>query len=550
MFLPDTTAFLHKTLKMSFRYILLFTWFLIFYKGNAQENIDSLLNILDNTIDNRLEFQKNKNSEIDSLHNILRGTSLQEQKRRYSLFNKLNKSYQTFNYDSSQYYISCMYDIANELENRSLIAETKLALSESYVNAGIFIEARDTLSSINVLNLSDSLKIQYYYTFARVNFDIIDFYSGKYFADRYIKLGLSYLDSALVYCDTTKKEYYSLMGLKYLKSSKYQQAKVFYKTLFSRFNPSGHQYAIEACTNAFVYECLGKEGKQMEWLIYAAIQDLKIANKEYIALRILADRLFQKGDIARSSKYLDVSLKDAKSFGALQREYQIEQIKPMVEEAKLTIIQNQRNRLKWFAYSLILLIVIVFLMLIMLFVQFKKVKSFRNELQLSNNELKKINNQLREVNLIKEEYIVFFFKTNSDFLNKMEKYRQSIENKVRLNKIKEISNLITIKSIKRERENLFHVFDAAFLNIYPGFIEKYNNLFDEKDRNIANNSKYINVEMRIFALIRLGITDSNKIAQILNYSVNTINTYKTKIKNASIVPNDEFEQHILSIQSI
>jgi len=193
---------------------------------------------------------------------------------------------------------------------------------------------------------------------------------------------------------------------------------------------------------------------------------------------------------------------------------------------------------------------LVIIILFLLFRQLQNVKAARNEINKTNNVLQVINNKLREVNLIKEEYIGFFFKTNSDLIDKLDSYRQSIENKITMNKINELTSLITIKNIRQEREALFSSFDTAFLNIFPDFIHKYNDLFKPEDRLIPNNSKQMNTDIRIFALIRLGIFDTEKIARILNYSVNTINTYKTRIKNLSLIPNEEFEKEILKIQSI
>ena len=182
--------------------------------------------------------------------------------------------------------------------------------------------------------------------------------------------------------------------------------------------------------------------------------------------------------------------------------------------------------------------------------QFKKIIEARNEANTSNEALKSTNNQLREVNLIKEEYIGYFFNVTTEYVDKLEAFKQSIENKLLSNKVSEITQVVKKLNVKREREAMYKSFDVTFLKIFPNFIDGFNNLLEKEYQIIVKEENALNTDLRIFALIRLGITDNDKIAHILNYSVNTINTYKTRIKNRSVVPNEDFENEIMQIQSI
>lgn len=519
---------------------------LLFPQGDNRELMDEL----DQSIADKSHFEEIKKEQIKFLNDELVMIRPDLYLEQFRVLSQLYQTHFTFDYDSAMYIAFRMLDIAHFLNNQSLIAEAKLKIGVNLLASGIFSEAKDTLSTVQVRFLNDSLKVEFYYTSARTFFDMGDNYKKAFYRDKFNLTGLHYLDSAIALLDSGKSEYFSLKGLKCVREEDIDRAAQIYAYLFENFKSDGRQFAIDASTYGYVLERRGFLKEGIGWYIRAAIQDIKMANKENVALLNLASKLFEQGNIEKSSEYLNVAFADAKSFGAMQRKFQILEIQPIVEAARLNMSEKQKTRIKRYALAVTVLSVLVIFTLFLLFRQLQNVKAARNEINKTNKVLQEINNKLREVNLIKEEYIGFFFKTNSDLIDKLDSYRQSIDNKITLNKINELTSLITRKNIRQEREALFSSFDKAFLNIFPDFIHKYNDLFNPEDRLVANNSRQMNPDIRIFALIRLGIFDTEKIARILNYSVNTINTYKTRIKNLSLVANEEFEKEILKIQSI
>jgi putative regulatory protein susR len=163
-----------------------------------------------------------------------------------------------------------------------------------------------------------------------------------------------------------------------------------------------------------------------------------------------------------------------------------------------------------------------------------------------NKQLETKNNQLEEVNKIKDEYIGRSFYINSEYINKVEKLYRTIDRKLMTRRIEDLRSSLKESELIAERKSMFVDFDETFLKLFPHFIEKYNELFDDPDSKCLD-PKQLTTEMRIFALIRLGITDSERIATFLNYSVHTINTYKTRVKNRSHIDNDKFEGYIMKI---
>jgi hypothetical protein len=167
-----------------------------------------------------------------------------------------------------------------------------------------------------------------------------------------------------------------------------------------------------------------------------------------------------------------------------------------------------------------------------------------------NRRLSETNEKLNDANKIKEEYIGYFFNVNSEFFDKIERFKKSVEQKIADRKLEEIKFLVNNINLKREKEELIKHFDRAFLRLFPNFVAEFNELFHEEDRVVLPDNELLNTDLRIFALARMGIHENEKIAHILQYSVNTINTYKTRVKNRSIVANEDFEKRIMKIRTV
>ena len=153
-----------------------------------------------------------------------------------------------------------------------------------------------------------------------------------------------------------------------------------------------------------------------------------------------------------------------------------------------------------------------------------------------------------ESNKIKEEYIGYCFHIASAFIDKIEKLKNQVDSRLTDHKYAEIRYIVNNINIKQEREELFHNFDRIFLRIFPNFVAEFNSFFKEEDQVRLKENELLNTDLRIYALIRIGISENEKIARILEYSVNTIYAYKTRIRNKSTVPNDEFEDRIMQIK--
>jgi len=196
------------------------------------------------------------------------------------------------------------------------------------------------------------------------------------------------------------------------------------------------------------------------------------------------------------------------------------------------------------------LVIMVVAFAIIIYKQLQKLKLADKVILDVNHNLQESINKLNEANKIKEEYIGYYFNLISEYINKLDKFKRSVDNKLTTKRYEDIRILVNNINLTKEREELFINFDRAFLKIFPNFVDGYNALFSEENHVKLLPNQLLNTDLRIFALVRLGISDTEKIAHILEYSVNTIYNYKARIKGKSIISNDEFEDAIMAIKAI
>lgn len=334
---------------------------------------------------------------------------------------------------------------------------------------------------------------------------------------------------------------------------------------------SYHQVALATSTIGGIFISQGYEEKAKPFLIKASIADIQSSTKETLALLTLAGIMYKQGDIDAAVLYIEKANTDAIFYNAKLRKVQIGAILPLIEGTMINTIKSQKEKLQ---YSLFILSVLVLLLAGFAFIirnQLMKLKAARKSLLEANGKLRQINlelleanalkekynaqlyeinRRLSEANKIKEEYIGYYFNLDTEFLARIEKIISAIDKKLMERKWEEIKFILRSVDLKKEKEELLKNFDKVFLRLFPNFVSQFNTLFKEEDRMILKEDQLLNTELRIFALIRLGITDNEKIAEILDYAINTIYSKKTKIRSKTIVNKDEFERRIVEITTL
>jgi len=515
----------------------------------AQNPIAQALADLQITIQEAGKYDMNRRKEIAQLRDRLVHTAATELETRFELSSRLWESFKVFKYDSAFVYAQKMRQIAQEMDDPAKLATANIKLAFVLLSSGMFNETIDCLDKIRTQYIPAADKSMYYYVKARSYYDLADYCSDRYYAPQYINKGNYYIDSAIQNCKEDSFEYGYYRGLKYWKSNDEEKASKQFKLTADRSDLTWHERAIATSSLSTIYIKMGRVDEAIVLLAQAAMADIKSSTKETTAIFNLSELLFKRGNVKMASTCVEYAISDATFYGARQRKVQVSSILPIIEGEKLNIVESQKQ--KFVIYSVIAtsLLIALIILAIIIFKQNEKLKATRNQLMASHQEQQRINSQLLEANKIKDEYVGYCFHTNSAYIHKIEKFKKQLEQKLTEKKHAEALFIVNNINIKQEREELFKNFDRIFLKIFPNFVQDFNALFHEEDQVKLKDNELLNTDLRIFALIRLGIADNEKIAEILEYAVNTIYTYKTKIKNKSLVSNDLFEEKIMQIKS-
>jgi hypothetical protein len=537
---------------------LFFACLFIFRSQYAQtDTLARSLQQLNGVLQHVHDFDRQKQAAIDSLKQLLLPVASNNLPALFRDYENLYSAYRVFQYDSSYNYAKKMLAVALRLNDPSLINYARIKMGFSLLSSGMYKETLDSLSAIQISAVPDSCRAEYYALMGRYYYDLGDYDKDQYHTPRYNEKGGQYIDSALALWDKNSYDYIYYEGLKRLRSGNRADAKLNFDQLLTRASLTPHQVAVTASTLSDLYIQNGDYDTAILLLIKAMIADVQSSTKETSAAFILSTLLYKKADIKNASVCINQAFSDAVFFGARQRKVQVGDVLPLIEAQKYAIVEQQKTKLLWYAGLVTFLLLLVVALTIIVFKQLKKGKraqqvileAHRNT-QEANRRLSETNEKLNDANKIKEEYIGYFFNVNSEFFDKIERFKKLVDQKLTDRKFDEIRFLVNNINLKREKEELLKHFDRAFLKLFPNFVAEFNELFREEDRIELADNELLNTDLRIFALTRMGIHENEKIAHILQYSINTINTYKTRIRNKSIVPNEEFEKRIMQIKTI
>jgi DNA-binding CsgD family transcriptional regulator/tetratricopeptide (TPR) repeat protein len=516
--------------------IVLFTCQLAY----AQSAGDPLIHQLDSVISKRQSYTDKKNERI----NLYKSRMAQlKGDARFDLVKDIYNEYKSFVYDSAAVYAAKLQELAYRLNDPVKIADSKIKLAFILTSSGLLNEALDTLHTVHVQGLPDKIRVQYFYLMVRTCYDLADFSQNRYYGSRYEQMAKVYVDSASTLMSPASVEYQLMSGLLDLRQRNLTAAEACYEKLVFRHELDDQQFAIAASTLSYIYSLEGKTGKSKDMLVKAVIADIKASTKEAVALVKLAELLYKEGNIEKASQYIKLAMEDANFYGARYRKHQLSALFPLIEGERL--LREEAKRKMLLIYSVLITgSVIVFIGVLYV------IKKKNNKLEKAQEAIQRANYKLEESNKIKEEYVTYYFNTTAEYISRLEGLKKSMEMKLHTKKMEELRFVVDSINIKREREGLYHGFDKFFLALFPDFVTVFQSLFKEEDRVHLKEGQLLNTELRIFALIRLGIHDTEKIASILDYSVGTIYTYKARIRSKSIAPNDEFDKRIMAIRTI
>jgi len=520
----------------------------------SQKPIDSLLAELDKSIEKEKTYTHQKHTKINEL--IKKLNSVQNDQELYGIYKGLSKYYDVFIADSAQYYTVKSISIADKLNNKSFISESNIQLARIKAKAGMFPVALDILKKIDKKSLQHSQLVDYYKAYLEVYIYWIEYQDGRDVNDLIVEKN-SIQDSLIKILPKESYEYAINYGIKNIELKNFKDAETSLLGAFKFVKKDTREFSILNSIIAYLYESQNKTEKQKEFLARSAISDIHAAVKENIALRTLAILLFDDGDNTRANLYIKQSLEDANFYNARLRNIQIARVLPIIDKAYQLDKEKQEKKLRLLLIIVSILSVVLLIAIIFVINQIKKVSKAKKELTKTNIKLNDLNNELQlanerqaltnrslaEANHIKEEYIKSFLEICTEYIDRLENFKSIVNRKIKTGQTADIIKMTTssAQDSTKELKELYNNFDKAFLKIYPNFVEEINKLLRPEEQYPTNNDLNLNQELRVFALIRLGVTNNNQIATFLHYTLRTIYNYRSKVKSKAINPDDNFE---------
>lgn len=526
----------------------------------AGSRADSLLLKLDRAIKERPAYMRQKELKIEDLKKqLFRATTDEE---RFSLLGTLLDEYRSFNTDSALHVAQERERIALRLQNKQHIDNARMNMADVMGMTSMYKETMDVMKSIAADRLPEDLRPYYYHIYRTVYGLMADYAVTEHEKKLYTGITDKYRDSLLM----VNKDNLLIQTL--IKSDQYNfynepdKAIRLLTDYLAQQVDYIHDVAICAYTLSESYRLKGDKEKEKEYLIVSAIADMETAVREYISLRKLAVLLYQEGDIERAYSYVKICMEDAAACNARLRKLEILEIFPIINDAYQQKTEKQQEQMKWALISISLLSLFLLLAIFYVYKQMKKVAAARREVISANRRLKELNEELHQSNArlkeanrsiaensyLKEEYIGRYMDQCSVYLEKMDNYRRSLGKIAATGNVEELyKNIKSSKFIEGELKDFYANFDNTFLQLFPTFVEDFNALLADGEQISLKPNERMNTELRIFALIRLGITDSVKIAQFLRYSVTTIYNYRTKVRNKAAGDRDRLEQEVMKI---
>lgn len=516
--------------------------------GNFPEE-KALLDTLDASVRNRKRYFARKEETIRQLHGELSAAA--SDSARLEILGALGEAFLSYRFDSAFHYVRLKEELISESPDFSKEEKAKVLFDKVLVftSAGLFKEATDILEVQDILSLSSETKKYALWVASKTYYDLTAYtYSVSGVDSIYREKTLSYSRSLLSMLSKDSWMYNFVRGHERIMAGDLQGATRSFETILGMSGVPSHSRSISEAILGDLYSEKGEEEKSLVHYARSAILDLHNATRENTSLIKLSRLLFGKGDLDRSYLYAQTALEDATFYNAYHRKIDVADILPLIENRRYILLDIQKNTLSSGLILVVALCVALIVLSLIVFGQVKKLRRAHRTIAAHNASLSAINRELMEVNTIKDEYIGLSFFNDSSHIKKLEGLYRFVGNKLRDKKYADIKEAFDPKELQKERENMYENFDVTFLRLFPNFIDRYNALFPPEERERPSSGR-LTTEMRIFALIRLGISKSDDIAGFLDYSVHTINTYKTRVKNKSSLDNALFEDAILAIDA-
>ena len=535
---------------------------------HALEENRKLLHSLDSLLEQQDLFVRVKEERIKQLK--MHYSRVKDIKELYAMNRMVYLEYRVYDADSALHYINKNIQLAQQTNNRTWEVVSLLEQSFVLTSSGLLTEALKAVSDIQPEELPQNLRSEYFGRLCTLYSRLRDYSSeNSQLSEHYNNLQKAFRDSVYLTATPDELRYWNCRAWLYLGTPEIEPVKQAFEENKQTLSNDSRKYSIATYNLSAIYRSENNESKYLENLILSAMADIRSVNGDIGSLQEIAEYLFKHGEIDRAYNYILYCSQKAMFFHNRVRIVKMSHLQNQIYKAYQEQSRTQQKRLQ----ASLIAVSFLFLVLIGAFLFIRKqmrrlkeanlkldstnqklsvnmdalstahqrLEEVNMQLKDLNTQLQEVNDQLRESNYVKEEYIGYVFNICSTYISKLEEFRKNINRKLKVGQIEDVKAMTdSSATASNELKEFYQNFDTIFLHLYPDFVGDFNALLLPEERIELKEGELLNTELRIHALIRLGITDSVKIADFLHCSAQTVYNNRLRTRNKSIIPKEDF----------
>ena len=535
---------------------------------HALEENRKLLHSLDSLLEQQDLFVRVKEERIKQLK--MQYSRVKDVKELYAMNRMVYLEYRVYDADSALHYINKNIQLAQQTNNRTWEVVSLLEQSFVLTSSGLLTEALKAVSDIQPEELPQNLRSEYFGRLCTLYSRLRDYSSdNSQLSEHYNNLQKAFRDSVYLTATPDELRYWNCRAWLYLGTPEIEPVKQAFEENKQTLSNDSRKYSIATYNLSAIYRSENNESKYLENLILSAMADIRSVNGDIGSLQEIAEYLFKHGEIDRAYNYILYCSQKAMLFHNRVRIVKMSHLQNQIYKAYQEQSRTQQKRLQ----ASLIAVSFLFLVLIGAFLFIRKqmrrlkeanlkldstnqklsvnmdalstahqrLEEVNMQLKDLNTQLQEVNDQLRESNYVKEEYIGYVFNICSTYISKLEEFRKNINRKLKVGQIEDVKAITdSSATASNELKEFYQNFDTIFLHLYPDFVGDFNALLLPEERIELKEGELLNTELRIHALIRLGITDSVKIADFLHCSAQTVYNNRLRTRNKSIIPKEDF----------
>ena len=537
---------------------------------SARADNTKLYKRLDSVIANRAEYEAKKEKRLHDIKNAINYVNNATDKLR--IYERLINEYTPYKYDSAMVYVQKAINLAKQTNSSEYYTQYQILKARQLVYRGFYIEAKEILEKLEIPPTNRHINYLYNCSLSALYFNLNMSTKNTEYCQRYSTLFQDYIDKAIEYCPKKDAQYYYMKGVQlfYSKGTIHDIITCFNKAM-SLLEPDSRLYAMSAYVLSKTYERSHQSEQQERYLLLAAISDIMASTNEYVALQEVALSLYKdKDNLRKANEYINISLMDADAYSNRLRRAELYANLHVIRSAYNKKLQEQGT---WQNVAIICILVLMAIIVTTIVYVVRKnhllklkeneLKTLTEQLSADNKQHKKDNKALKDSNKALQDSNDEFEYTNAkresmanafimlcyQYIERLKNQRKLVIRKIKTNQQNELlSTLSSSRQSAEESQNFFSQFDKIFLSLYPSFVKELNTLLLPEAQIQLKEDNELTPTLRVAALIRLGVTESAKIAGILSYSPQTIYNYRSTLKNSAI-DKEHFEENLQKLCS-